>query len=373
MLYTDRQQRTRHSHTTSSCFAVHRQTTAYTTFTYYKQLLCCTQTDNSVHDIHILQAVALLYTDRQQRTRHSHTTSSCFAVQLYTDRQHRTRHSHTTSSCFAAHRQTTAYTTFIYYKQLLCCTQTDNSIHDIHILQAVALLHTDRQQRTRHSHTTSSCFAAHRQTFIYYKQLTTTYTTFIYYKQLLCCTQTDNNVHNIHILQAVALLHTDRQQRTRHSYTTSSCFAVHRQTTEQRTRHSHTTSSCFAAHRQTTTYTTFIYYKQLLCCTYVVHTRYTYTYIHTHTHARTHARTHAHTHTYICVNLRRSHDCRLIWMSVGMCVGGFTVSYVLHLLILGSCYTAHKRIVNIMKVYIKRNNIQVELIRFHKNSDFVDV
>ena len=34
---------------------------------------------------------------------------------------------------------------------------------------------------------------------------------------------------------------------------------------------------------------------------------------------------------------------------------------------------AHKRIVNIMKVYIERNNIQVELIRFHKKSDFIDV
>ena len=42
------------------------------------------------------------------------------------------------------------------------------------------------------------------------------------------------------------------------------------------------------------------------------------------------------------------------------------VSYALLLLILGSCYTAHKCIVNIMKVYIKSNNIQVELIRFRK-------
>ena len=32
-----------------------------------------------------------------------------------------------------------------------------------------------------------------------------------------------------------------------------------------------------------------------------------------------------------------------------------------------------KRIVNIMKVYIERNNIQVELVRFRKNSDFIDV
>ncbi len=34
---------------------------------------------------------------------------------------------------------------------------------------------------------------------------------------------------------------------------------------------------------------------------------------------------------------------------------------------------ARKRIVNIMKVYIERNNIHVELIRFRKNSDFIDV
>ena len=42
------------------------------------------------------------------------------------------------------------------------------------------------------------------------------------------------------------------------------------------------------------------------------------------------------------------------------------VSYALNLLLLGSCYTAHERIVNIMKVYIKRNNMQIELIRFRK-------
>ena len=73
----------------------------------------------------------------------------------------------------------------------------------------------------------------------------------------------------------------------------------------------------------------------------------------------------------IYINLRRSRDCRLIWMCVGVCVvcvcGWFCVSYALHLLILGSCYTAHKRIVNIMKVYIKRNNIQVESIGFRNN------
>ena len=34
---------------------------------------------------------------------------------------------------------------------------------------------------------------------------------------------------------------------------------------------------------------------------------------------------------------------------------------------------AHNRIVNIMKVYIERNNMQVELIRFRKNIDFIHV
>ena len=34
---------------------------------------------------------------------------------------------------------------------------------------------------------------------------------------------------------------------------------------------------------------------------------------------------------------------------------------------------AHKHIVNIMKMYIERNNMQVELIRFRKNIDFIHV
>ena len=33
----------------------------------------------------------------------------------------------------------------------------------------------------------------------------------------------------------------------------------------------------------------------------------------------------------------------------------------------------HKRIVNIMKVYIERNNMQVELTRFRKKIDFIGV
>ena len=34
---------------------------------------------------------------------------------------------------------------------------------------------------------------------------------------------------------------------------------------------------------------------------------------------------------------------------------------------------AYKRIVNIMKVYIERDNLQVVLIQFRKNSNFIDV
>ena len=67
----------------------------------------------------------------------------------------------------------------------------------------------------------------------------------------------------------------------------------------------------------------------------------------------------------IYINLRRSRDCRLIWLWVCVWVV-FIVSYALHLLILGNSYTAHKRIVDIMKVYIKWNNIQVELILLRK-------
>ena len=34
---------------------------------------------------------------------------------------------------------------------------------------------------------------------------------------------------------------------------------------------------------------------------------------------------------------------------------------------------AYQRIVNIMTLYIERNNMQGELIRFRKNSEFIDV
>ena len=50
---------------------------------------------------------------------------------------------------------------------------------------------------------------------------------------------------------------------------------------------------------------------------------------------------------------------------VRVCVWGcvvFVVRDAHRVLILGSSYTAHKRIVNILKVYITRNNIQVDLM-----------
>ena len=34
---------------------------------------------------------------------------------------------------------------------------------------------------------------------------------------------------------------------------------------------------------------------------------------------------------------------------------------------------AHQRIDNILKVYIERNTMQMELIRYLKNSDFIDI
>ena len=34
---------------------------------------------------------------------------------------------------------------------------------------------------------------------------------------------------------------------------------------------------------------------------------------------------------------------------------------------------ADKRILNIMKVYIERNNLQLELMRYHKNVEFIHV
>ena len=54
-------------------------------------------------------------------------------------------------------------------------------------------------------------------------------------------------------------------------------------------------------------------------------------------------------------NLARVWVCVWVIVLLWVCVWVvFIVSYALHLLIFGSCYTAHERIVNIMKVYIKR-------------------
>ena len=51
-----------------------------------------------------------------------------------------------------------------------------------------------------------------------------------------------------------------------------------------------------------------------------------------------------------------------------------TVSSHLHLVRFGQLLRcADKRIVNIMKVYTERNNMQVELIRFRKNIDFIHI
>ena len=54
--------------------------------------------------------------------------------------------------------------------------------------------------------------------------------------------------------------------------------------------------------------------------------------------------------------------CVCMQMCVCLCV-----SYSLHLLLLGSCYAVHINTLSIiLKVYIERNNMQVELIRFRK-------
>ena len=58
--------------------------------------------------------------------------------------------------------------------------------------------------------------------------------------------------------------------------------------------------------------------------------------------------------------------CVCVYVCVCVCVCVY-VSSSLHLVRFGQLLRcAHKRIVNIMKVYIERNNMQVEIIRFHK-------
>ena len=76
---------------------------------------------------------------------------------------------------------------------------------------------------------------------------------------------------------------------------------------------------------------------------------------------------------YLYMNLRRSRDCILTWcvcMFVCLCV-----SPSLHLLRFGQLrLCADERIVNIMKVYIEWNKMQVELIRFrNKNINSIRV
>ena len=66
---------------------------------------------------------------------------------------------------------------------------------------------------------------------------------------------------------------------------------------------------------------------------------------------------------YIYINLRWWRDCLLLGLDVWK-----LVSPSLHLARYGQLLRcAYKRIVNLMKVYIERNNMQVELIRFRKH------
>ena len=65
--------------------------------------------------------------------------------------------------------------------------------------------------------------------------------------------------------------------------------------------------------------------------------------------------------TYLYLYLRRSRDATVFVLVFGCLLPS------LHSVRFGQLLRcAHKRIVNIMKVYIERNNIQVELIRFRK-------
>ena len=69
---------------------------------------------------------------------------------------------------------------------------------------------------------------------------------------------------------------------------------------------------------------------------------------------------------YLYINLRRARDCLSVRgfvcpLSVGLCHRAASFTYFGEVL---RC--PHKRIVTITKVYIARNNIHVELIRFLK-------
>ena len=74
-------------------------------------------------------------------------------------------------------------------------------------------------------------------------------------------------------------------------------------------------------------------------------------------------------HKYLYINLRRSLDC--CWMFVNLLLCGFVALWLCgcaSFIYFGQLlYGVHIHALSIMKVYIKRNNIQMELIRFRKN------
>ena len=75
--------------------------------------------------------------------------------------------------------------------------------------------------------------------------------------------------------------------------------------------------------------------------------------------------------SYLYINLRRSRDC--LWVSVRSGVDSLEVCVTSQLRAASFIYFGevlrcpHKRIVTITKVYIARNNIHMEIIRFRKN------
>ena len=80
--------------------------------------------------------------------------------------------------------------------------------------------------------------------------------------------------------------------------------------------------------------------------------------------------THIYIYIYLYINLRRSRDClcvsvaATVWVRLSVCLCHRAASFTYFGEVL-RC--PHKRIVTIKKVYIARNNIHVELIRFHTN------
>ena len=68
--------------------------------------------------------------------------------------------------------------------------------------------------------------------------------------------------------------------------------------------------------------------------------------------------------------LRRSRDFVCLYV---YCVCVLAMRFIYFFWAIVTLCTYKHLIVNIMKVYIERNNMQVELIRFRKNIDFIDV